>query len=47
MRDSELLVRARLRHVCVARETWKKTDVPQFVREGLRRFCTADAEAGD
>lgn len=45
MRDSELLVKARLRHVCVARESWKKTDVPQFVREGLRPFCVEEAEA--
>jgi acyl-CoA thioester hydrolase len=45
LRESELLVRARLRHVCVTRESWKKTDVPQFVREGLRRFCVEDAEA--
>jgi acyl-CoA thioester hydrolase len=44
MHEGQLLVRARLRHVCVARESWTKTDVPQFVREGLRRFCTEDAE---
>jgi acyl-CoA thioester hydrolase len=45
LRDADLLVRARLRHVCVARETWMKTDVPQFVREGLRHFCVEGAGA--
>jgi len=45
MRGSELLAKARLRHVCVARETWKKTEIPDFVRVGLRRFATADAES--
>ena len=44
MRGPELLVAGRLRHVCVATDTWRKTDVPDWVRSGLRRFASADAE---
>jgi acyl-CoA thioester hydrolase len=44
MRDEELLVAGRLRHVCVATDTWSKTDVPDWVRSGLQRFVLADAE---
>jgi acyl-CoA thioester hydrolase len=46
VRESELLVAGRLRHVCVDTETWSKTDVPDWVRSGLQRFATADAESG-
>jgi acyl-CoA thioester hydrolase len=45
MRDGELLVAGRLRHVCVSTDTWKKTELPDWVREGLRRFARADSEA--
>jgi acyl-CoA thioesterase FadM len=45
MRDGELLVAGRLRHVCVATDTWQKTDLPDWVREGLRPFASADAES--
>jgi acyl-CoA thioester hydrolase len=38
MRDRELLVAGWLRHVCVATDTWRKTDVPDWVRGGLGRF---------
>jgi acyl-CoA thioester hydrolase len=44
MRDGELLVEGRLRHVFVDVETWAKTEVPEWIGEGLRRFTTADAE---
>ena len=44
MRGEELLVAMRLRHVCVSTETWKKTEFPDWVREGLRRFAAPDAE---
>jgi acyl-CoA thioester hydrolase len=44
VRAEELLVAGRLRHVCVATETWCKTDVPDWIRRGLRRFAGADAE---
>jgi acyl-CoA thioester hydrolase len=43
MRGSELLVAGRLRHVCVATDTWRKTDVPDWVRSGLSRFASTDA----
>ena len=33
-----------LRHVCVATDTWRKTEIPESVRQGLRRFARADAE---
>ncbi len=36
VRDAELLVQGVLRHVCVATDTWRKTDVPEWVREGLQ-----------
>jgi acyl-CoA thioester hydrolase len=45
LREQQLLVRGRLRHVCVATETWQKTDVPSWVREGLLRFL--DEQAGE
>jgi acyl-CoA thioester hydrolase len=44
VRGEELLVAGRLRHVCVSTETWRKTDVPDWVRSGLQRFVRADAE---
>jgi acyl-CoA thioester hydrolase len=45
MRAGELLVAGRLRHVCVATDTWTKTDLPDWVRSGLQRFARAGAEA--
>jgi acyl-CoA thioester hydrolase len=44
MRGEELLVAMRLRHVCVSRNTWAKTEVPEWVRDGLRRFAADGAE---
>jgi acyl-CoA thioester hydrolase len=44
MRDGELLVAGRLRHVCVSTETWQKTDLPEWVRGGLERFARAQAD---
>ena len=41
MRGQELLVAMRARHVCVSTESWAKTDVPAWVREGLERFLVA------
>ena len=41
MRGAELLVAMRARHVCVSTESWEKTDVPPWVREGLERFLVA------
>jgi acyl-CoA thioester hydrolase len=42
VREGEVLVSGSLRHVCVSAETWKKTELPAWVREGLQRFA-ADA----
>ena len=39
LRDSELLVEGRLQHVCVDAQTWKKTELPDWVRSGLQRFA--------
>jgi acyl-CoA thioester hydrolase len=39
VRDGEVLVEGSLRHVCVSRSTWAKTDLPGWVREGLERFA--------
>jgi acyl-CoA thioester hydrolase len=44
LRGEELLVAGSLRHVCVATDTWQKTEVPGWVRDGLRRFAGAGAE---
>jgi acyl-CoA thioester hydrolase len=44
MRDGELLVTGRLRHVCVSTETWQKTDLPDWVRGGLERFARAQGD---
>jgi acyl-CoA thioester hydrolase len=41
VRDGELLVAMRARHVCVSTETWQKTEVPPWVRDGLERFLVA------
>lgn len=38
LRGHELLVRGRLRHVCVSTESWQKTALPQWMRAGLERF---------
>jgi acyl-CoA thioester hydrolase len=44
VRDGEVLVEGRLRHVFVDGQTWAKTEIPDWIGEGLRRFTTADAE---
>jgi acyl-CoA thioester hydrolase len=41
VRDEQLLVAARLRHVCVAVDSWEKTELPDWVRRGLERFALA------
>jgi len=43
-RDGEALVVGRLRHVCVTTDTWSKTELPDWVREGLRGFTTSDGD---
>jgi acyl-CoA thioester hydrolase len=44
LRGEELLVAGWLRHVCVDTEGWSKTELPDWVRSGLRRFAAKDAE---
>jgi acyl-CoA thioester hydrolase len=44
LRGEELLVAGWLRHVCVDTANWNKTEIPQDIRAGLRRFALADAE---
>jgi acyl-CoA thioester hydrolase len=44
LREQELLVQGRLRHVCVSTAGWQKTPWPQAIRDGLARF-TADGAA--
>jgi acyl-CoA thioester hydrolase len=44
LRGDELLVAGWLRHVCVSTDTWAKTEIPDWVREGLRRFARVEGE---
>jgi len=39
LRDEQMLVQARLRHVCVDRATWSKAEIPAWIRTGLERFA--------
>ncbi|HUA75848.1 MAG TPA: thioesterase family protein [Solirubrobacteraceae bacterium] len=43
VRDGEVLVSGSLRHVCVSAETWQKTELPAWVREGLAPFAADGA----
>ena len=43
LREQQLLVSGRLRHVCVDTATWGKTELPDWVRGGLERFLDAAA----
>jgi acyl-CoA thioester hydrolase len=38
-RNDDVLVQGSLRHVCVSRSDWRKTEVPDWVRDGLARFA--------
>jgi acyl-CoA thioester hydrolase len=44
LRSGELLVAGRLRHVCVSTDSWQKTEIPAWVRDGLRPYASEDAE---
>ena len=44
VRDGQLLVEGSLQHVCVDASTWTKTEIPDWIRQGLRRFAAPDAE---
>jgi acyl-CoA thioester hydrolase len=39
VREQRVLVSGTLRHVCVATDTWAKTDMPGWIRDGLQRFA--------
>jgi acyl-CoA thioester hydrolase len=43
LRDEELLVEGRLQHVCVDVSTWKKTPIPDWIREGLEPYAVSSA----
>jgi acyl-CoA thioester hydrolase len=47
LRGDQLLVEGWLRHVCVDTADWSKTELPEWVRSGLRRFAAQDAEQGN
>jgi acyl-CoA thioester hydrolase len=42
-RDDEVLVAGELRHVCVATDTWRKAELPDWVRKGLQRYAATGA----
>jgi acyl-CoA thioester hydrolase len=44
LREDETLIEGRLRHVCVSTETWAKTDLPDFIRDGLAPYVLPDAD---
>jgi acyl-CoA thioester hydrolase len=46
VREQTVLVSGTLRHVCVATDTWAKTELPDWIRHGLRPFAATDAERG-
>jgi acyl-CoA thioester hydrolase len=37
-RADDLLLEGTMRHVCVDAQTWRKTEVPDWIRSGLERF---------
>jgi acyl-CoA thioester hydrolase len=43
LREEQLLVAGRLRHVCVSTESWQKTELPEWIRTGLERFLDESA----
>jgi acyl-CoA thioester hydrolase len=45
LRDGALLVCGRLRHVCVSSPDLRKTDLPEWVRAGLRKYAGDTAES--
>jgi acyl-CoA thioester hydrolase len=43
-RQQIVLVSGTLRHVCVSTDTWAKTELPDWICDGLRRFAATGAE---
>jgi acyl-CoA thioester hydrolase len=46
-RGGEILVEMRLRHVFVDAQTWRKTDMPDWIRAGLAPFATPEPARND
>jgi acyl-CoA thioester hydrolase len=46
-RGEELLLAGWLRHVCVDTGSWRKTEMPDWVRSGLSRFARTPAQPQD
>jgi acyl-CoA thioester hydrolase len=46
LREQSLLVTGTLRHVCVDADSWQKTELPDWIRDGLRPFASDAAERG-
>jgi acyl-CoA thioester hydrolase len=44
LRGEQTLIQGQLRHVCVATDTWAKTEIPDWVRDGLRPFAAEVVE---
>jgi acyl-CoA thioester hydrolase len=44
VRDGAVLVEQRVRHVCVDAATWRKTEIPDWMRAGLEDVVTAQPE---
>jgi acyl-CoA thioesterase FadM len=42
-RDDELLIEAELRHVVVSSQTWRSTEMPAFIRDGLAPYSSGDS----
>lgn len=42
-RGDELLVEAELRHVIVSARTWRPTEMPTFIRNGLAPYSSGDS----
>jgi acyl-CoA thioester hydrolase len=44
LREQSLLVTGTLRHVCANTGSWQKTELPDWIRDGLRPFASDAAE---
>jgi acyl-CoA thioester hydrolase len=42
-RGDELLIEAELRHVVVSSQTWRSTEMPAFIRDGLAPYSSGDS----
>ena len=45
LRDGSPVVTGWLRHVIVDAKSWEATEMPDWIRDGLRRFAAPDAES--